>query len=361
MPVKIPLERVGNKQVTQTSRPWTEVHCAISTHRTKFGAQLTPGLALGAGIGQSEAPVQPVLGGAACFPLSPGIRLAARVLRDRHEHSMRLTCLGTGDGWPDAERGHSAFLYQFATQTVLVDCGEPACRSLKRAGLGPDAVDRVVLSHLHFDHIGGFFMLLQGFWLEGRRKGLDVHLPAEGIKPLRQMLAAGYLFDDLLGFRLRFHALRAEEPAEWGGVRFTAYRTSHLDGLRATFGERHRTDFDAFSFTLGYNGLIVSHTADVGRVSDLAPLLQARSDLLVCELAHVPIAELATGIRSSGVGQVVFVHVGREYRADLNRTVEELQNGLAEIPFRIARDGEVITLPEPAPAGAGSARVSSGG
>ena len=80
-----------------------------------------------------------------------------------------LTCLGVGDGWPCADRRHAAFLYRFGKTTLLVDCGEPVDASLRAHGVKPDAVDRILISHLHSDHIGGFFMLMQGFWLEGRR------------------------------------------------------------------------------------------------------------------------------------------------------------------------------------------------
>ena len=58
------------------------------------------------------------------------------------------------------------------------------------------------------DHIGGFLMLVQSFWLEKRRKDLRVHLPADGIEPLRAMLRAAYLFDEILPFRLIFEPLR---------------------------------------------------------------------------------------------------------------------------------------------------------
>ena len=94
--------------------------------------------------------------------------------------------------------------------TVLVDCGEPVMQSLKKRGIGPDAIDRVFLSHLHSDHLGGFFMLIQGFWLGKREKPLTVHLPAEGLEPVRRLLRAAYLFDGLLPFDLHFETFLME-------------------------------------------------------------------------------------------------------------------------------------------------------
>src|SRR5205823_1827426 len=81
-----------------------------------------------------------------------------------------LKCFGTGDGWPSADRNHSSFLYRFGQTRVLIDCGEGISRSYKASGLSYNAVDGIFLSHMHADHTGGFLMLMQGMWLEKRRK-----------------------------------------------------------------------------------------------------------------------------------------------------------------------------------------------
>jgi ribonuclease BN (tRNA processing enzyme) len=73
-----------------------------------------------------------------------------------------LTCLGVGDGRPCADRRHAAFLYRFGKTSLLVDCGEPVADSLRAKRLDCDTVDGIFISHLHADHVGGFFMLLQG-------------------------------------------------------------------------------------------------------------------------------------------------------------------------------------------------------
>ena len=67
--------------------------------------------------------------------------------------------------------------YHLDGATVLLDCGESVCRSLKASGLPWDAIDEIFLSHFHFDHLGGFFLLMQGMWLEKRRKPLPVAMP----------------------------------------------------------------------------------------------------------------------------------------------------------------------------------------
>src|SRR5580698_7714064 len=109
-----------------------------------------------------------------------------------------LKIFGVGDGWPCADRNHASFLYRLGDVSILLDCGEPISRSFKASGLDYDTIDRIFISHLHSDHTGGFFMLMQSFWLEQRKKDLPVTLPAAGIKLFKQMLNAGFIFDELL-------------------------------------------------------------------------------------------------------------------------------------------------------------------
>ena len=118
-------------------------------------------------------------------------------LSERRMSTVGLQALGTGDGWASDHRGHSAFLFRMAGSTLLMDCGEPVGRSLRAAGVQPDDLDGIILSHLHCDHVGGFFMLMQGFWLDQRTRDLTVHMPEEGREPVRRMLDAAYIFDEL--------------------------------------------------------------------------------------------------------------------------------------------------------------------
>ena len=126
-----------------------------------------------------------------------------------------LKCLGVGDGWPCPDRNHSAFLYRFDNEAVLIDCGEPVAGSYKASKLNYNLIDAIFLSHLHSDHSGGFFMLMQGFWLERRRKALPVYLPPTGIQPLRAWLNAALMFDRLLPFKLRLRASMRKSPCWW--------------------------------------------------------------------------------------------------------------------------------------------------
>ncbi len=167
-----------------------------------------------------------------------------------------LHALGTGDGWAGDSRGHSAFVYQLGGRTLLVDCGEPVSSRLRAAGIAPDDLDGILLTHLHCDHVGGFFMLMQGFWLEKRTRDLTVHMPAEGLEPVRRMLDAAFIFRELMPGELDFAPITANEPLQIGPVKITPHPTTHLETLREHFQEKYPQGFEAFSFILETLSLI---------------------------------------------------------------------------------------------------------
>ncbi|HOB98307.1 MAG TPA: MBL fold metallo-hydrolase [Verrucomicrobiota bacterium] len=258
--------------------------------------------------------------------------------------SLILNCLGTGDGWPCADRSHSAFLYRFPETAFLIDCGESVSRTVKASGWSYDMIECAFLSHLHFDHLGGFFMLMQGFWLERRRRTLTVHMPEDGIAPVKRLLDAGCVFEDLLSFRLRFRALRARRSVVMRGVEVTPCPTTHLDQLRARFGSKYAQRFESFSFLIDGHGMRVAHSADLGAVGDLSPLLSKPVDLLVCELAHFDVEPLAAYLRDKPIGRVLFVHLARALRQDMKATRKRIRGALGRIPFRIAEDGDRLAV-----------------
>jgi ribonuclease Z len=75
-----------------------------------------------------------------------------------------LTFLGTSASVPSAERNHPGVLIEAGSHRILVDCGEGTQRQLLRSGAGFRRLDRLLLTHGHFDHvlgIPGLFSTLQ--------------------------------------------------------------------------------------------------------------------------------------------------------------------------------------------------------
>jgi ribonuclease BN (tRNA processing enzyme) len=281
---------------------------------------------------------------ACCFGWNPVWVLASPKQKCDQMDKFSLKCFGVGDGWPGGDRRHSSFLYRFGKTSLLIDCGETVSSGYKASGLHYDTIDRIFISHLHSDHIGGFFMLMQGFWLEQRQKELPVCMPAEGIKLFRQMLNSAFIFPELLQFRLRFEALRAGKRVTTGNVRVTPFPTTHLEQLRLAFQKRYPQDFAAYSFLIEAGRLRIGHSADIGAPEDLRPLLKKPLDLLVCELSHFQAEDLFLFLRGHAIKRIVFMHVGRPYWENLPKTRRLAEKMLGGIPFVFARDGQEFTL-----------------
>jgi hypothetical protein len=148
-------------------------------------------------------------------------------------------------------------------------------------------------------------------WLKQRTRALPVFLPKDGIGPVRQMLEAGCIFEELLLFPAQFHALHTHESIQIGNVRVTPFRTTHLDNFRRRFQKRYPQNFDAFCFLMQTETLRVGHSADIGAPEDLAPILEQPLDLLVCELAHVNPEELFRFLKGYPIQRLVLIHLAQ--------------------------------------------------
>lgn len=228
---------------------------------------------------------------------------------------------------------------------MLVDCGDGVSSGFQVGGRGYDRLDRVLLSHTHSDHVGSFSIFIQGLWLQQRRRPLPVHLPGPAIAAMQSWLETTVLPPELVGFPVEWRPLAPAAKFRAGDVRITAFPTTHLESLRRALQPRYpATCFEAFSFLFEVPGVRIAHTADIGDVADLAPLLAKSLDLLVCELAHFEPAALFDALRGKAVKRIVFIHLARDYWNDRPGTRKMLKAGLGGIPFVIARDGDCFTV-----------------
>jgi ribonuclease Z len=87
---------------------------------------------------------------------------------------MEIIFLGTSCAEPTAEIGFTSFLVDTGQLLVLVDASGNPVQSILAAGQDPLALDLVVLTHYHADHIAGYPALIQTLGCMGRRRALTV-------------------------------------------------------------------------------------------------------------------------------------------------------------------------------------------
>src|SRR5260221_4923512 len=100
-----------------------------------------------------------------------------------------VTLLGTSASVPSADRNHPGLLVEAGGDRVLVDCGEGTQRQLLRSGAGFRRLDRLLLTHGHFDHvleIPGLFSTLR---LRQSTDVMTIHGSPGTLNVVVQMLA----------------------------------------------------------------------------------------------------------------------------------------------------------------------------
>jgi ribonuclease Z len=264
---------------------------------------------------------------------------------------LDIALVGTGGMMPLPNRWLSSVLFRYANHLVLFDCGEGTQISLRALGWGIKAIDLVVISHLHGDHIAGLPGLLLTQGNSGRTEPVDVLGPpglTDAVDKLR--VIAPYL-----PFEVRCRDLGPGDTFELGGLHGTcapgehhvpclAYRlevprgraflpdqarrlgipVAHWRALQheetVTWDGHHTAKPDQ---VLGppRRGLAVAVVTDTRPTPELERLAQG-VDLLICEgtygssedqpkaveRKHMTFAEAACMARNARAGQLLLTH-----------------------------------------------------
>ncbi|MFB6135870.1 MAG: MBL fold metallo-hydrolase [Halobacteriaceae archaeon] len=118
---------------------------------------------------------------------------------------MRATFLGTGSALPTADRAQSGVLVEADGRALLVDCG---AGTLTRLGERHEALDAVLLTHHHTDHVADLVPILKARWLAGCPA-----LEVVGPPGTRALLADLLAVHDYLRGRVEYDA-REVDPGE---------------------------------------------------------------------------------------------------------------------------------------------------
>ncbi len=86
--------------------------------------------------------------------------------------------LGTGAALPGPGRDNTSLALDDGRYITLVDTSGSPLKRLCEAGIDPDRLSRVIITHEHLDHTFGYPSLLQSLWLRGRKEPLDVYAQA---------------------------------------------------------------------------------------------------------------------------------------------------------------------------------------
>ena len=231
---------------------------------------------------------------------------------------LEVTLLGTGTPRPSIERIGAATLVSVGGQNLRFDVGRGATIRLQQAGLTPNMIDKVFLTHLHSDHISGLDDLWITGWVWQRQSILNVNGPAgthQLVEGLRQAYASDISYreknvnldTDLA--RIKSNEINEGIVYQENGVTVRAFLVEHAPvepafGYRVEFGDRSVV----ISGDTTYSENLIEHSQ--------------KADLLIHEITA---AESSLLKRNKRLSKIVAYHTTPSQMSDiLNKTKPRL-------------------------------------
>lgn len=185
----------------------------------------------------------------------------------------RLAVLGCGDAFGSAGRLQTSFHVSLSGTRFLIDCGATALIGMERQGLDPNAVDAIVLSHLHGDHYAGLiWWVMHAKHVSGRTTPLTVIGPEGTYERYRDTAELLYPGSTSITptFELNFETLTDGEMFDAGAFQITPFAVSHPSGSLSA------------ALRLNAEGKVLAYSGDTEWVENLIACA-AGADLYISE------------------------------------------------------------------------------
>jgi ribonuclease Z len=151
--------------------------------------------------------------------------------------AVKLVFLGTGSGKPLPHRGVSGVALVREGEVFLLDCGEGTQTQLTKSTLRPGALEGVLLTHFHGDHVNGLPGFLGSLTLNQREDALDIVGPQGMRRWFKTMRDLRILWP---GFELKVQEVR--EPGVVLDRGTYRWETAPLKHRVPTWGYRYVED-----------------------------------------------------------------------------------------------------------------------
>ena len=138
---------------------------------------------------------------------------------------LKVTLLGTGGMMPLKERALASAMASVNGRQVLIDCGEGTQVQIRALSLGFKAIDGVLITHFHGDHISG----LPGLLLSMGNSGREEPLMIAGPSGLRHVVDCLRVIAPELPFDVVYRELdpAAPEPFDCAGLKIIPFPVKH--------------------------------------------------------------------------------------------------------------------------------------
>ena len=200
--------------------------------------------------------------------------------------NFTLNVLGTASALPTTERYSSAQVLNVRGRLFMIDCGEAAQIQIRKAGISFLKIEHMCISHIHGDHIFGFFGLLSTMAMLGRSAPLAIYGP-KGFLPVLEFFKS--TFGEGILFDIDFTALEMSEPEviyENRNVELLAFPLNHRV---ETFGYMIREKMPQHNVRMEANAQYGLTLAEIGTLKRGEDVLRPDGQVIPnSEAAYIP-------------------------------------------------------------------------
>jgi len=238
---------------------------------------------------------------------------------------VKVRFLGSGDAFGSGGRFQTCIHVESGAGQLLLDCGASSLIAMRRFGVDPQAIDTVILSHLHGDHFGGVpFLVLDGQF-KRRTRPLLVAGPPGVEKRVREAMEVFFPGSTRIErkFETRFVELADRVAVEVGPVHVTGYEVSHASGA------------PPFALRITGEGKVVTYSGDTEWTESLVDAARG-ADLFIAEALsydkriryHLDLATLLEHRSRLDCRRLILTHMGEDVLARLDGlAVEAAEDG----------------------------------
>ncbi|MEV8505102.1 MBL fold metallo-hydrolase [Actinoplanes sp. NPDC051475] len=243
---------------------------------------------------------------------------------------MRLTVLGCAGSFPGPESACSAYLVEADGFRLLIDFGSGSLSALQRYA-GIDAVDAILLTHLHCDHMldACTYVVVRRYAPGGPMPPLPVYAP---LGAAERISAAYSSENEPVDDVYTFYAL---QPGTFpiGPFTVTADRVNH--------------PIETYGVRVEHGGSVLAYSSDTAPCEPLLRLAQG-ADLFLCEASyldgvanppdlHLTGGEAGEAATKADVGRLLLTHLVTAWGSEAS-TVEAACAAYAG-PVEVVRPG----------------------
>ncbi len=249
--------------------------------------------------------------------------------------------LGTGAAVPSVGRDNTSLAFDDGQEVVLVDTSGSPLKRLGEAGISPERLNRVIITHEHLDHTFGYPSLLQSLWLVGRKEPLEVYAPAATWRVLDGLASLYRAASWRDTFPVRKHTIEPKGP----------FLETHGLAFRAATGQH---SVPSIGIRVETSGGAISYSSDTSPCDSIRALARG-STVLVHEatfigdaqqagrFGHSTARQAAEVAAAAGVERLVLIHFTPQGPDDLT-ALRTAARGAFDGQIDVPMDGEKLRL-----------------